>query len=202
MMTSSPAVGTGFNPAAFLSRLEERGVNLWLDEGGRLRYRAPAGTITPPVAARIKKARPQLLPLLRERAAFDGIADPFDGTEPALPDDPHSYPPRAPRSREAGVHLLAEARRGNLPKPPGYEGDPNTDVLALFAAFDQAHAADEAQAAEQLAGDILDWAAWWHGIEQRIGPSLYRPGDGNAPRIVWHDPAIHGLTFAEAEREA
>ncbi len=97
MMTTPSSPAAPLDPAAFLSRLEARGVALWLDEAGCLRYRAPAGTITPAVAARIKKARPRLLPLLREQEQAKGG-----------PDEPDEL------LRES--YLIASARLGALPE--------------------------------------------------------------------------------------
>lgn len=196
-MTTPSSPATPLDPAAFLSRLEGRGVALWLDEAGRLRYRAPAGTITPAVAARIKEARPRLLPLLRERAPFDALADPLAGLD--LPEEVAAdYPPHGPRTTEAAAALLREAARGNLPPAPGCDQDPNTLVPALHARFRAAHAADDNDAAEAASSALLDWAEWWHAIEERIGPPFYDAADPNAPRINWHDPARDGLTYAEA----
>jgi len=51
-------------PADFLETLQARGVELWRDEKGSLRYRAPKGIVTPAVVAKIKAVKDKLLLLV------------------------------------------------------------------------------------------------------------------------------------------
>ena len=49
---------------AFLKVLEKHGIQIWKDKAGNVHCQAPQGVITPAVAARIKEAKPRLLPYL------------------------------------------------------------------------------------------------------------------------------------------
>jgi len=49
----------------FLSELRHRQIKLWLD-GGRLRYSAPEGTITPDILAQMRSRKPELLTFLEQ----------------------------------------------------------------------------------------------------------------------------------------
>ena len=48
---------------AYIESFAARGVILWR-EGDSLKFRAPAGVLTPAVLARLKQAKPKILPVL------------------------------------------------------------------------------------------------------------------------------------------
>ena len=50
---------------AYIESFAARGVTLWR-EGESLKFRAPAGVLTPAVLARLKEAKPKILPILPE----------------------------------------------------------------------------------------------------------------------------------------
>lgn len=57
------------NPAELIAELTRDGVRLW-EEGGKLRYRAPAGTLGPDRVNRLREHRDAVLTTLREQAAM------------------------------------------------------------------------------------------------------------------------------------
>jgi hypothetical protein len=113
---SSPAPASpAFDPALFLSRLEARGVRLWLDEAERLRYRAPTGLVTPTVVARIRRVRSHLVPLLRrsEQQQQHQATNGRQAGEPENEAQANRFTEPDPLIREA--YLSTAASMGRLP---------------------------------------------------------------------------------------
>ncbi len=61
------------NAALSLPDLQARGVQLWA-EGETLRYRAPAGTVTPELLANLQAHKPELLKALGKRQSLEQAA--------------------------------------------------------------------------------------------------------------------------------
>jgi len=167
-------------PSVFVETLRARGGALLLsDDGAKVQLRAPSHVVTPRVVRYLEKCKPELLALLRERASLDALADPFadDGDDP-----PHVVFVRA---------LLDEAQAGRLPVEPvtlpdgRTVADPNSAALDTARLCRLAATVGHEEEAEGHARDLLALVDFW-----------------NEARTVYHDPAIHGLTYAEAEREA
>jgi len=176
-------------PSEYLATLERRGVSLWLNEEGTLRYRAPKGVVTASVAAHIRSNQDRLASLLRswEPAALPNpfAEDPF--ADDLLGDDepkPHVVLVRA---------LLDEAQAGRLPVERVTLSDAracdcptviDTNALVLDTArlCRVADSEGRTEDAESHARDLLALVDWW-----------------NKRRTAYHNPGQHGLTYAQAE---
>jgi amino acid adenylation domain-containing protein len=66
-----------------LSELEARGIELWA-EGDRLRFRAPEGALTSDLRERLAQHRTEVLALLRERGAHQGLEYPLSHQQRSL----------------------------------------------------------------------------------------------------------------------
>jgi len=64
------------NVLQFIADLKKRGVTLWLEDGGKLRYRAREGVMTPALRERIKARKPEVVAAL---------ADAYRALSPAAP---------------------------------------------------------------------------------------------------------------------
>jgi len=134
---------------------------LWLDEHGRLRYRAPKGVVTASVAARIRSNQARLVSLLRS-------------SEPAAPPKPHVVLVRA---------LLNEAQAGRLPiesvtLPDACACDGPTVIDTSALVLDTARLCRVADSegrtedAESHARDLLTLVDWWN--ERRTFTTTWR----------------------------
>lgn len=134
------------------------------------------------------------------------LPDPFEGTEPprrhcpaeSVPLPPCSpgdtdFPAYEPDSREAIEALRAAAfsdalppRRIALPGVDRHTDDPNAYARQLIEQYQAGRAASDRPAYSRAADELNRLAAWWHAIEQEIGPGL--PG---APPPIWTTQAEH-----------
>ena len=55
--------------ARLLSQLTQLGIRLWVEDGGRLRFEAPKGALTPDLKARLKEHKPAIMELLQNAAS-------------------------------------------------------------------------------------------------------------------------------------
>ena len=99
----------------YVEALAARGVILWR-EGDSLKLRAPAGVLTPAVLARLKQAKPKILPVLPSEAPqVEVLPSPLvAGEAPKL--KPGDLFPAGDCRQEVIAWALSEAKKKTLPE--------------------------------------------------------------------------------------